>query len=318
MNLHLPSIIIDFHHRGHHQHRHHHHHNHEEETKIKIIIDEQNMRRKMLYDFDVPLQHLFLEMIRQHRGILLDLIERRISSNEFRYYDSKNSRLIDDSHGVQGRFKRTIQQENKVKKRGTTIKIQNNNKTKNNKNDSEPPSKLTTLQKEIQREMRYLVNDVYKFKQTYYRQQEQAHNDDDYDDGKKETIESMLLYQMTIAERSLMYKDIFQKIKMEQQQQQQQQSLGNKTDSINVDDDDDGCAICLEDMSTIKTTTIVVRSHQCKHKFCEDCIIDYFSKKQRHLRVDPTEPINPCPICRREYCTIIIDNDDVDDDEVER
>jgi RNase P subunit RPR2 len=63
-------------------------------------------------------------------------------------------------------------------------------------------------------------------------------------------------------------------------------------------------------------TTIIVRSNkQCKHTFCEDCIVDYFSNKQRHLRVDPAEPMNPCPVYRREYCTIIIDNNDNDEEE---
>ena len=108
-----------------------------------------------------------------------------------------------------------------------------------------------------------------------------------------------MLFHMSIAERKLMYKSLFEELLV-------------NVDSEDADEDDDDdtineCAICLEDISS---ATKVVHSQNtlCKHTYCEDCIVDYFSNKERHLRIVPNEPTSPCPICRQEYCSVIINN----------
>merc|ERR1711977_757772 len=61
------------------------------------------------------------------------------------------------------------------------------------------------------------------------------------------------------------------------------------------------CAICLEDCfdngeEGNNNTIVWSETSDCKHMFCEECIVDYFSNMKRDKDQD-NEIINPCPIC---------------------
>jgi len=262
-------------------------------NKNANIINERAVRQRLVCGWNEQTQVLFLAMLRQHRATLSELVQRgMISPNQFNYYNLKNDRLLEDATIVEGKFQRGRMLEDAAKVGG---KIQRGIGKVGRKRKLQ-----AELKKEIQREIRYLTGDIHEFRQFFFRQMQQE------DDGKKETIISKLLFHMSIKDRSLMYKNLLQNnhVKIVEPKN------ANMQDPLVIGGGGGECGICLEGISfKVGEGETIVHSEnsQCNHTFCEDCIVDYFSNKQRHLRVDPNEPMNPCPICRQEFCSIIIE-----------
>lgn len=179
------------------------------------------------------------------------------------------------------------------------------------------------------------------------RRQEELWNNHLLSDGKSVTATSQFLYEMTVKNRKKLYRTLFRqsnqnnavtvvldkdgKIEYQEGELMEKEKGGETTgtneENINNDGNDSSirsqrgnnvsigssvveCAICLEDITNKHD---VVRSknnnkNECKHMYCEECIVDYFSHKKRYLRVNPQEPVNPCPVCRSEFVTIPLIN----------
>ncbi|KAG7338633.1 ring finger domain containing protein [Nitzschia inconspicua] len=60
------------------------------------------------------------------------------------------------------------------------------------------------------------------------------------------------------------------------------------------------CAVCLD---SYRTGDVIVWSYdpECCHVYHKECLVDYLSKRK-----NPSMEENPCPICRRNFCQVIV------------